>query len=295
MEKRSLPNTISCIENEPLKKHTTYRVGGYSKGILLPKTIQELIEILKYVREEKIPYKILGKGSNVIFNNADYPGYIIKLDFFDQLEIFGRELTVGAGYSLPRLSLKACMSHLTGLEFASGIPGTVGGALFMNAGAYKSDMGYIVKSVKVLTPNYEVITMQNKECDFHYRTSFFAKHPDYICLEAHIVLNYGEKEKIMELMDDRKKRRMETQPLEYPSAGSVFRNPEGDSAGRIIESLGLKGMHINDAYVSEKHANFILNMGNATGEEIKQLILLVQKTVKEKTGIELFVEQEFVE
>lgn len=295
MGKSCLPDTITCIKNEPLKKYTTYRVGGYPKGILFPKTTKELIEILKYVRKEEIPYKVLGKGSNVIFNDADYPGYIIKLDAFDQLEIFGRELTVGAGYSLPRLALKACMSNLTGLEFASGIPGTVGGALFMNAGAYKSDMGYIVKSVKVLTPDYSIITMTNKECDFHYRTSFFAKHPDYICLEAHIVLNYGKKEKIMELMNDRKKRRMETQPLEYPSAGSVFRNPPGDSAGRIIESLGLKGMHIHDAYVSEKHANFILNMGSATGEEIKELILLVKNTVKQKTGIELFIEQEFVE
>ena len=181
------------------------------------------------------------------------------------------------------------------LEFAAGIPGTVGGAVFMNAGAYLSDMGYIVKSVKVLTPDYEVIELSNAEMDFHYRTSFLQNHPDYICLEAHLVLQYGTKEAIMEVIQDRKRRRLASQPLEYPSAGSVFRNPPGDSAGRIIESLGLKEKRVGGAMVSPKHANFIVNVDHATGEDVKQLICEVQKIVKEKTGIELKIEQEFVE
>lgn len=286
---------VSLVENVEMRKMTTYRVGGNARGMFLPKNTDELIEVLKYVRNNKIPYKILGKGSNVIFNDSGFSGYIIRLDSFDQCEIFGREITVGAGYSLPRLAMKACLSNLSGLEFASGIPGTVGGAIFMNAGAYKSDMGYVVQSVKVLTPEYEIITMNNKECAFHYRTSFFHEHPDYICLEAHFVLQYGKKEAILTLMNDRKKRRIDSQPLDYPSAGSVFRNPEGDSAGRIIESLGLKGMRIGDAQVSLKHANFIINVGQATGEDIKALILKVQEIVKEKTGILLKIEQEFVE
>ncbi len=290
--KINLPLEVKEID---LKKYTTYHVGGKGLGLFTPSNIDELISVLKYLRQNKIKYKVLGSGSNVIFNNSGYDGYIIKLDAFSDLEIFGREITVGAGYSLPRLAMKACLGNLTGLEFASGIPGTIGGAVFMNAGAYKSDMGYIVKSVTVLTPDYQVKTMTNKECDFHYRTSFFMKHPDYICLSAHIVLKRGKKEAIMALMNDRKKRRIESQPLDFPSAGSVFRNPDGDSAGRIIESLGLKGEKIGDALVSTKHANFIVNNGNATGEDIKKLILKVQKIVKEKTGIELKIEQEFVE
>ena len=278
-----------------LSKYTTYKVGGKADFLIIPKTIEELISVLKYVRNHQIKYKILGNGSNVIFNNTPYHGVIIKLDEFQNLEIVGREVIVGAGYSLMRLAMKTSLSGLTGMEFATGIPGTVGGAVFMNAGAYLSDMGYIVKSIKVLTPEYQVIEMKNEELNFHYRTSFLKEHPDYICLEAHIVLKYGNKDAIMEVIQDRKKRRVSSQPLEYPSAGSVFRNPEGDSAGRLIESVGLKGTKIGGAMVSEKHANFIINTGNATGEEIKELILYVQKTVKEKTGVTLKVEQEFVE
>ncbi len=183
----------------------------------------------------------------------------------------------------------------TGIEFATGIPGTVGGAVYMNAGAYKSDMGYIIKSVKVLTPRYRVVEMTNYDMKFHYRTSFLQKNPDYICLEATILLKKGNAEEIMQLIEDRKKRRIETQPLEYPSAGSVFRNPEGDFAGRLIEEIGYKGYSIGDACVSEKHANFIINKGHANGDDIKKLIVEIQEKVKEKYGIELKVEQEFVE
>lgn len=278
-----------------LSNYTTYKVGGKADFLITPKNVEELISVLKYVRSHQMKYKILGNGSNVIFNNAPYHGVIIKLDEFQNLEMIGREVIVGAGYSLMRLAMKVSLAGLTGMEFATGIPGTVGGAVFMNAGAYLSDMGYIVKSIKVLTPEYEVIEMKNEELNFHYRTSFLKEHPDYICLEAHIVLKHGAKDAIMEVIQDRKKRRVSSQPLEYPSAGSVFRNPEGDSAGRLIESVGLKGTKIGGAMVSEKHANFIINTGDATGEEIKELILYVQKVVKEKTGIELKVEQEFVE
>lgn len=278
-----------------LSKYTTYKVGGKADFLITPKNVEELISVLKYVRSHQMKYKILGNGSNVIFNNAPYHGVIIKLDEFQNLEMIGREVIVGAGYSLMRLAMKVSLAGLTGMEFATGIPGTVGGAVFMNAGAYLSDMGYIVKSIKVLTPEYEVIEMKNEELNFHYRTSFLKEHPDYICLEAHIVLKHGAKDAIMEVIQDRKKRRVSSQPLEYPSAGSVFRNPEGNSAGRLIESVGLKGTKIGGAMVSEKHANFIINTGDATGEEIKELILYVQKVVKEKTRIELKVEQEFVE
>lgn len=290
-------NTKKPIKHDVLlKDYTTYKVGGRPKyGIVSPTDLDELISILKHVRKENIKYKILGNGSNVIFNDNGYDGLIIKLDEWNDIQIFGREILVGAGFSLMRLAMKASLSNLSGLEFAAGIPGTVGGAIIMNAGAYLSDMGYIVKSAKVLTPDYEIIELTNKELDFHYRDSFLKNNPDYVCLEAHIVLKRGRKDAIMEVIRDRKIRRVETQPLEYPSAGSVFRNPVGDSAGRIIESLGLKGITVGGAMVSEKHANFIINTGNATGEEIKELINKVKDTVKEKTGIELILEQEFVE
>ena len=165
----------------------------------------------------------------------------------------------------------------------------------MNAGAYNSDMGYITKSIKVLTPNLEVITMYNHELEFHYRTSFLQKNKDYICLEATIILKHGNKKDIKELMEERKKRRLMTQPLEYPSAGSTFRNPEGDFAGRLIEAVGYKNRHVNDAYVSDKHANFIINKGSATGQDIKNLINEVKTKVKKEFGIELKEEQEFVD
>ena len=165
----------------------------------------------------------------------------------------------------------------------------------MNAGAYKSDIGYVLTSVKVITPDYKIKTMYNKDLDFHYRASFFQKNPEYVCIEATFTLMKGNSEEIMELIEERKKRRIETQPLEYPSAGSVFRNPEGDFAGRIIEEIGYKGKSIGGAKVSEKHANFIINNGNATGEDIKKLINEIREKVKEKYNIDLKVEQEFVE
>ena len=165
----------------------------------------------------------------------------------------------------------------------------------MNAGAYKSDMGYIVTEIKVLTPDLEVKTMYNNELDFHYRTSFLQKNRDYVCLEATLVLYKGKKEAIMNVIRDRKLRRLESQPLEYPSAGSVFRNPEGDFAGRLIEEIGYKGKQIGGAMVSTKHANFIINVGGATGKDIKKLITDIQEKIKKEYNIELKVEQEFVE
>ena len=282
------------VETIKLKDYTTYRVGGMTT-LISPKNTECLITILKLLRANEIKYKILGNGSNLIFNNCGYDGVVIKLDEFNSLDIKGNVIKVGAGYSLMKLALKMCRSGYTGIEFATGIPGTIGGAVYMNAGAYKSDMGYIVRSIKVLTPDYEIKTLYNKELDFHYRTSFLQKNPEYICLEATIVLRKGDKDLIMEIVNERKERRIETQPLEYPSAGSVFRNPEGDFAGRLIEEIGYKGYSIGGAKVSEKHANFIINTGDATGEEIKELIEEIRKKIKDKYDIELKVEQEFVE
>ncbi len=183
----------------------------------------------------------------------------------------------------------------TGLEFATGIPGTVGGAVFNNAGAYGSDMGYIVESILVITPELELKRFYNKELNFHYRTSFLKQNPGYVCLEVNLVLKRGNKEEIIEIIEDRKKRRLMSQPLELPSAGSVFRNPDGLSAWKLIEDLGLKGYQVGGAKVSEKHANFIVTDGTATGEDVIAVIQTIQTKVKEENHIDMLLEQEIVE
>ena len=287
-------NCGKVIVKPKMCDYTTYRVGGFVKAIVIPKDVNSLIKLLKYLKEFNIKYKILGNGSNVIFKNINYDLVIIKLDRFNNLKIINKDITVGAGYNLIALSLKVAKENLTGLEFASGIPGTVGGAIFMNAGAYKSDMGYIVKDVTVITPNLEIKTLTNSELKFHYRTSFLKDNPDYICIEANLHLRKGKKEAILAVIKDRKKRRIESQPLEYPSAGSVFRNPENLFAGKLIEDIGYKGKRVGGAMVSEKHANFIINYNKAKGEDIIKLIDEIKSKVKEEYGIELKVEQEIV-
>ena len=281
-------------ENISLKKYTTYKVGGKARCVVYPKNVDKLVQLIKLLNLNNIKYKIIGNGSNLLFSDKDYDGILIKLVDFDDIEINDNRIKVGAGYSLMKLSRIAMKNSLTGLEFAAGIPGTVGGAVFMNAGAYKSDMGYIVKSIKVLTPDYRIIELENRELDFHYRTSYLKKHPKYICLEAVIKLEYGSKSAIENLMKERLKRRMSSQPLNYPSAGSVFRNPKDMFAGELIENLGLKGMKHNGAMISDKHANFIVNTGNAKSEDIKYLIDYAYNKVKEKYNVEMIVEQEFV-
>ena len=281
-------------ENISLKKYTTYKVGGKARCVVYPKNVDKLVKLIKLLNQNNIKYKIIGNGSNLLFSDKDYDGILIKLVDFDDIEINDNRIKVGAGYSLMKLSRIAMKNSLTGLEFAAGIPGTVGGAVFMNAGAYKSDMGYIVKSVKVLTPDYRIIELENRELDFHYRTSYLKKHPKYICLEAVIKLEHGSRSAIENLMKERLKRRMSSQPLNYPSAGSVFRNPKDMFAGELIENLGLKGMKHNGAMISDKHANFIVNTGNAKSEDIKYLIDYAYTKVKEKYNVEMVVEQEFV-
>lgn len=282
-------------EDVSLKKYTTYKVGGKASVIVYPKNVDCLIRLLKVIKEENVEYKVLGKGSNVLFSSKKFDGIIIKLDEFDQIKFLSRnKIRVGAGYSLIKLCMLACKKGLAGLEFAAGIPGNIGGAVYMNAGAYKSDMGYVVQNVKVLTPELKIITLENKEMNFHYRTSFLQTHPGYICLEVTLKLQKGKKELIEEVIKERKQRRLASQPLEYPSAGSVFRNPEGMFAGQLIEELGLKGMKKGGAMVSEKHANFIINYKNATGEDIKELIEYVHDEVSKKYNVDMKVEQEFV-
>lgn len=287
-------NVGKLLENVELKNYTSYKVGGICRVMVFPKSISLLVKLIKYLKENNVKYMVLGNGSNVLFSDEVYDGVIIKLSEFSKVSERGNLLICGAGCNLMKVALMACKKGYSGLEFATGIPGTIGGAVYMNAGAYKSDMGYVVKRIKVLTPDYRVITMVNNELDFHYRTSFLKTHKDYICLEATIMLKKGNKEEIEELVKTRRERRIESQPLEYPSAGSVFRNPTNDFAGRLIEELGFKGLIKGGAMVSQKHANFVINYKDATADDIKDLIDFLKEQVKEKFNVDLKVEQEFV-
>lgn len=286
---------IGKIEkNVSLKKYTTFKVGGKADLIVTPKNIDKLKILIKLLKENNINFKILGNGSNLVFSDKPYKDVLIKLSELNKCEINDTIIKAGAGASLISVARKVSKEGLTGMEFATGIPGTIGGAVYMNAGAYKSDMGYIVSEIEVLTKELEVITMYNSDLNFKYRSSFLQQNPGYICLEATIVLRKGNKNTIKALIEERKQKRLMTQPLEFPSAGSVFRNPEGDYAWRLIDICGLKGYTIGGAQVSKKHANFIINKGNATGKDVHDLILFVKNKVKEETGVDLKIEQEFV-
>lgn len=281
------------VENAYQHDYTTYKLSGTIKKVVYPKDLEALIGLLKYLKNEKIKYKVIGNGSNLIFTR-DYDGVIIKLDNFNSIEICENLVKVGSGYSLIALAMKSAKLGLSGLEFASGIPASIGGAIYMNAGAYKKEIKDVIREVMIIDDNLNVRWLSKDELKFGYRQSIF-KEKDYICLGALLELTYGDKEEILKLIKKRREKRLKTQPLNFPSAGSVFRNPLGDYAGRLIEEAGLKGYSIGGAMVSLRHANFIVNKGNASGEDIKELIMFVKNKVYEKYGLELIYEQEIIE
>lgn len=280
--------------NEPLSKFTTYKVGGCAKAIVYPKNVDKLIELMEILNKNDIKSFILGNGSNVLFSDNIYEGIIIKLDKFNKIEFADNLVRVGAGYSLVKLANETAKMGLAGLEFAAGIPGTVGGATFMNAGAYNSEMRNVIKSVQVLTSDLEIITLTNSEMQFGYRDSFLQHNKGYICLEVVFELWHGDKNILAEIIKDRKRKRKRTQPLEYPSAGSVFRNPKGKYAGELIEELGLKGYQVGGAMISPKHANFIINVGGAKASDIRKIVDVIKEKVYKKYKIKLRVEQRLV-
>jgi len=291
-----IENFISNYEyykNISLKKYNTYKLDVYCEYLIYPNSIEELINLLKFLREQNIKYLILGAGSNVILARSNYD-VVIKLSRLNNIEIKDNIVVAEAGVSLIKLATICMNNNLNGLSFAGGIPGEVGASTAMNAGAYKEDMANIVKEVKVITPDLEIKTLTNKELQFSYRNSFLKEHKDYICIEVTLELTYLEKEKIKEIMDDRRNRRISSQPLTMPSAGSVFRNPDELSAGKLIDDIGLKGYKIGGAEISEKHANFIVNTGDATYEDILSLIEYTKSKVKENYNIDLILEQEII-
>lgn len=286
-------NDYEYIKNASLKKYNTYRLDVYANYLVFPKSTTELISLLRFLKDNKIKYLVLGGGSNVILARPVFD-VVIKLDKLNNVSIKDNIVKAEAGVSLIYLSNVCMKEGLLGLAFAGGIPGLVGASTAMNAGAYKEEISDTLKEVKVLTPSLEVITMKKEELEYGYRDSFLKRHKDYICLESTFEMKREESEAIKRLMDDRRRRRIESQPLDKPSAGSVFRNPEGLSAGKLIEDIGLKGYTVGGASISEKHGNFIINNGTASYQDIIDLIELIKKKIKKEYNIDLILEQEIV-
>lgn len=273
---------------------TTYKTGGIAKLVVYPNNINNLKQMLKLIHKYNIKYFILGKGSNTLFSDKEFNGVIIKLDKLNNFKIKQTEIYVESGMILSKLVQASVKNELTGLEFAIGIPGTIGGAIYMNAGAYGNNMSNIVKSVIVLNEKFQIKEIPLEELKFDYRYSIFQDNKNLICVAANIKLEHGNHDEIASKIKENLLKRKNSQPLEYPSAGSVFRNPEGNYAGKVIEELGLKGKNIGGAEISTKHANFIINKNNASSSDILNLIKLVQKEVKDKYKIDLKLEQQLV-
>lgn len=280
----------SVLIEEPMKLHTTFQVGGPADFFITPHTIDEVKKCLISLQKYKIPYYILGNGSNVLVSDNGYRGAIIQLfKQMDEIQQEGCILRVQAGALLSKIAAKAWEAGLTGFEFAAGIPGTIGGAVVMNAGAYGGEMKQVIETVTVMDKAGPVFELNKEELDFGYRKSLIGQK-EYIVLEATIRLLPGEKETIRKRMEELKNLRIQKQPLEYGSAGSTFKRPEGYFAGKLIMDAGLSGYHIGGAQVSEKHCGFVINKGNATAEDIIRLIHYIQTTVKEKFDVSLETE-----
>ena len=283
------------IENEPLYKHTTFKVGGPCRLFVKVKDIESLKKTLRFLKAEQIPYYVIGRGSNLLISDKEYEGVVLSLnENFQKIDINGSEMEAQAGTGLIFLAMQACKYGLSGLEFAGGIPGSVGGAIFMNAGAYLSEMSNIVSRVTILNEDLDIVELDNAAMQFSYRHSILQDHPDWIVLSCHLCLKPGDRSQIQALMDKRKEKRMMTQPWNFPSAGSVFRNPEGKPAWQCIDECGLRGMEIGGAQISPKHSNFIVNNGYASAKDILNLINLAKKSVKDRFGIDLHTEVRLV-
>ena len=282
------------LEQEPMARHTTFRIGGPADYFVELGSIEQIRAAIQVCREENLPWFVLGRGSNLLVSDKGYRGVILSIyKDFQKTEIQGETVTVQAGVLLTTLSGKVLDASLTGLEFASGIPGTIGGAVVMNAGAYGGEMKDIVRKVTVLDQVGEVRTLTCGEMQFGYRTSL-AKKKGYIVLGAELTLKQGEKEKIREEMQALKAKRIEKQPLEFPSAGSTFKRPEGYFAGKLIMDAGLRGAAVGGAQVSEKHCGFVVNTGNATAADVRELMRQVQGKVQEQFGVHLEPEVRFL-
>lgn len=276
--------------DEPLANHTTWRIGGPADLLIQPKDKASLQTALQILHRHEIPWSVIGRGSNLLVRDRGIRGAVLKVaEGLSHCEFRGEEVCVGAGYSMIRLAVETGKRGLTGMEFAGGIPGTVGGAVYMNAGAHGSDLSRILIDAEILFEDGEAKVLTNEELNFSYRTSLLQQRKG-IVVGARFQLRAGDRKEIAATLAANKERRRRTQPLQMPCAGSVFRNPPGDHAGRLIEAAGLKGYQIGGAQVSEIHANFIVNRGGATATDVLTLINHIRSTVLEKFGVEMHPE-----
>lgn len=271
--------------NEPLSRHTTFKIGGAADIFAMPRTAEELIFAIRLCREYNIEHYIIGNGSNLLVRDKGFRGCIIRPDL-KVLSLDGGRITAGAGIMLSAAARLAADNSLTGMEFASGIPGTVGGGVCMNAGAYGGELKDIIEYVKILDKDLNIKVLSCEQAAFGYRTSGIMKEKA-IVLEAAFVLEKGDKDEIVGKMNTLNAQRREKQPLEYPSAGSTFKRPEGYFAGKLIDDCGLRGFAVNDAQVSEKHCGFVVNKGNATAKDVLELMEKVEQKVFDEFGVRL--------
>ena len=277
----------SILIDEPMSRHTTFRLGGPADFFVTPKAKEEVRDVVRICKEAGMPYYIIGNGSNLLVSDAGYRGVIVQIyKEMNEVKVEGDLVKAQAGALLSGIAAKALGAELSGFEFASGIPGTIGGACVMNAGAYGGEMKDVLESVTVLTGEGKIIELGRNELELGYRTSVIAKK-GYIVLGAVLKLERGDGEKIKTYMDELKEKRVTKQPLEYPSAGSTFKRPEGYFAGKLIEDAGLRGFQVGGAQVSEKHCGFVINRGHATAADIMELMRQVQIRVKENSGVDL--------
>lgn len=280
--------------NVPLSKYTSFKVGGNAAFVVTPESKKKIVLLIAYLNEYNIKYRVIGNGSNILPSDYDYEGVVIRTNrALNYIKVNNNFVTVGSGYSLMKLAYKMIEYQLTGLEFIGGIPGSIGGAIYMNAGAYNKEMKNVVQSVTLLDEYGELRVLSNEDLRYGYRKSILQKRRPQLIIETSLKLKHGKKEDIVNLLNKRKIRRQETQPLEFPSGGSIFRNPKNTHAFKLIDNAGLRGYQVGGAKVSEKHCNFIINYQHSTSQNIKDLINIVINKVYKESNIRLKPEIEF--
>ena len=282
-------NEEDITVDSPMSEHIYFRVGGPADILVTPVNEEQVVNTLKLCREYNVPYFILGNGSNILVKDGGISGVVIKFNKLNKITTEGNCVTAQSGALLKDVSKAALENNLRGFEFACGIPGSIGGAVFMNAGAYDGEMAHVIKSARVIDENCNIKNLTKEELELGYRSSIVMKK-GYVVIEATVELESGEYASIKDKIDDLTNRRESKQPLEYPSAGSTFKRPEGYFAGKLIQDSGLKGFSIGGAAVSEKHSGFVINKGGATAKDVLDVIAHVQKTVKENFDVELHTE-----
>ncbi len=278
---------VEIRRDEPMARHTSLKVGGPAEAMVFPRHPEALQEILRSAKAVKAPLFLLGGGTNLLVRDGGIGGLVIKLSRFNQIKEDGERIYVEAGVPCPRLIRFGLEKGLSGLEFAYGIPGTLGGMIVMNAGTPEGEIAQVIERVKMIMLDGKVVEIGRDEIEFGYRSS---RMPLGVILGGWLKLKKAKRSEIQERINRYMKRRNATQPIHLPNAGSIFKNPPGDHAGRLIESVGLKGMRLGDAQISDKHANFIVNRGKATARDVLKLIKLVGRTVEKRTGITLELE-----